>query len=300
MKYIAAIIALAGLSTAHGQVYVDGVKYSDSNAAMRAIEQDFARQRADAERMSLYEQSKISKKRNSATSTQAKRAEDKADLALKKIDSLENNKRQVELDRRAKIKWDAEYAMRRQGEAMAMAASTHERKEAEMRVRARREAARQAAIIRNQEMKQAPKTEKEAMHLLQRTLSDGRVKVILGNESETFLNQKEASAWIKAQQQKSSTPPPASSTISSRPETSGEILEAIGASFAKQVDGTIEKGGRSYLQLQSGGLLKSGTSFPALIPEFKGQTFTVTVSDITSRGYTLKTGESSLPVLFNP
>ena len=77
------------------------------------------------------------------------------------------------------------------------------------------------------------------------------------------------------------------------------VLEVIGAKFAQQVRGTLEKGGRSYLQLQGGGLLKSGTSFPAKIPEVKDQTFTVTVSDITSRGYTLSMGESTLPVSFN-
>ncbi len=77
------------------------------------------------------------------------------------------------------------------------------------------------------------------------------------------------------------------------------ILKVIGVSFAKQVRGTLEKGGRSYLQLQGGGLLKSGTSFPATIPDIKDQTFNVTVSGITSRGYTLKMGESTLPVFFN-
>lgn len=77
------------------------------------------------------------------------------------------------------------------------------------------------------------------------------------------------------------------------------VLKVIGATFARQVRGTLEKGGRSYLQLQGGGLLKSGTSFPAKIPEIKDQTFTVTVSDISSRGYTLSMGESTLPVFFN-
>ncbi len=77
------------------------------------------------------------------------------------------------------------------------------------------------------------------------------------------------------------------------------VLKGIGATFAKQVRGTLEKGGRSYLQLQGGGLLKSGTSFPAKIPEVKDKTFTVTVSDVTSRGYTLSMGESTLPVSFN-
>ena len=77
------------------------------------------------------------------------------------------------------------------------------------------------------------------------------------------------------------------------------VLEVIATKFAKQVRGTLEKGGRSYLQLQGGGLLKSGTSFPVKVPEVEDQTFTVTVSDITSRGYTLTMGESTLPVSFN-
>ncbi|CAA6679520.1 MULTISPECIES: hypothetical protein [unclassified Lentimonas] len=76
------------------------------------------------------------------------------------------------------------------------------------------------------------------------------------------------------------------------------VLEAIGLKFAIQVRGTLEKGGQNYLQLQGGGLLKSGTSFPANIPEIKDQTFTITVSDISSRGYTLSMGTSTFPVSF--
>jgi len=77
------------------------------------------------------------------------------------------------------------------------------------------------------------------------------------------------------------------------------VLEAIGLEFANQVRGTLEKSGRSYLQLQGGGLLKSGTSFPASVPEIEGQTFTVTVTEISSRGYTLRMGEHTLPVSFS-
>ena len=93
--------------------------------------------------------------------------------------------------------------------------------------------------------------------------------------------------------------PPIVSPLSSNSATEGAILEVIGASFAKQVRGTLQKDGRSYLQLQGGGLLKSGTSFPAKIPELEDQTFTVTVSGITSRGYTLSMGGKALPVHFS-
>ena len=77
------------------------------------------------------------------------------------------------------------------------------------------------------------------------------------------------------------------------------VLKAISLTLANQVRGTLEKGGQSYLQLQGGGLLKSGTSFPAKVPEIEDQTFTVTVLDVSSRGYTLSMGESTLPVSFN-
>lgn len=76
------------------------------------------------------------------------------------------------------------------------------------------------------------------------------------------------------------------------------ILEVIGANFAKQVRGTLSKGETHYLQLQGGSLMEPGSSFPAEIPQIKGQTFTVTVFDVNSRGYTLKIEDTLLEVLF--
>jgi len=78
------------------------------------------------------------------------------------------------------------------------------------------------------------------------------------------------------------------------------ILQVIGANFAKQVRGTLVKGTEHYLQLPGGGLLKSGTSFPAKIPQLEGQTFTVTISDIDSRAYTLKMATATLVIPFSP
>lgn len=72
------------------------------------------------------------------------------------------------------------------------------------------------------------------------------------------------------------------------------ILKVIGVSFAKQVRGTLARGSMHYLQLQGGGMLKSGTSFPAKIPQVEGKSFTVTITDVNSRGYTLKMGDASL------
>ncbi len=154
---------------------------------------------------------------------------------------------------------------------------------------------REAARVRVAEHQKPPRA--SSASVIQKALPDGRIKVMAGSQSGTFNNQAEADAWLKIQQQNQT---PASSTLSSSSSTEGAILEVIGASFAKQVLGTFEKGGRCYLQLQGGGLLKSDTSFPAKIPEFEGQTFTVTLSDITPRGYTLEMGAYSLPVLFNP
>jgi hypothetical protein len=77
------------------------------------------------------------------------------------------------------------------------------------------------------------------------------------------------------------------------------VLEAIATSFSKQVRGTLARGSTNYLQLQGGGLLKSGTSFPVKIPQIEGKSFTVTIVDIHSRGYTLKMGDASLTLPFD-
>jgi hypothetical protein len=77
------------------------------------------------------------------------------------------------------------------------------------------------------------------------------------------------------------------------------ILRVVSVSFAKQVRGTLARGSMNYLQLQGGSMLKSGTSFPAKIPQLAGQSFTVTISDIHSRGYTLKLGDASQTVPFD-
>ena len=55
------------------------------------------------------------------------------------------------------------------------------------------------------------------------------------------------------------------------------ILKVIGLNLAKQVSGTLARGTTHYLQLQGGGMLKSGASFPAKIPQVAGRSFTVTL-----------------------
>lgn len=75
------------------------------------------------------------------------------------------------------------------------------------------------------------------------------------------------------------------------------ILKAIAASLSKQVRGSLSRGDSQYLQLQGGSLLKEGSVIPARIPEIPGQTFNVTVSKVTSDGYTLSINESSFEVL---
>ena len=77
------------------------------------------------------------------------------------------------------------------------------------------------------------------------------------------------------------------------------VLQVIGLSFAKQVRGTLARGATRYLQLQGGGMLKSGTSFPVKIPQVAGKSFTVTITDINSRGYTLKMGDAVLTLAFD-
>lgn len=77
------------------------------------------------------------------------------------------------------------------------------------------------------------------------------------------------------------------------------VLKVIAASFSKKVRGTLAKGERYYLQLQGGGLLKAGTSFPVKIPQLPEQSYTVVVSKVDARGYTLQMGQASLPMPLN-
>jgi hypothetical protein len=74
----------------------------------------------------------------------------------------------------------------------------------------------------------------------------------------------------------------------------------IASSFAKQVRGTLAKGGIYYLQLQGGGLLNAGASFPVKIPQIEGQSFRVVVSRVDARGYALQMGDASLSMPLNP
>jgi len=76
------------------------------------------------------------------------------------------------------------------------------------------------------------------------------------------------------------------------------ILKVVGRNLATQVSGTLARGATHYLQLQGGVMLKSGASFPAKIPQIAGQSFTVTLVDVNSRGYTLKMGAASLTLPF--
>lgn len=76
------------------------------------------------------------------------------------------------------------------------------------------------------------------------------------------------------------------------------ILKVIGSNFSKQVRGTLAKGDIHYLQLQGGGLMKVGSKFPAEVPQIKDQSFVVTVSNVNSRGYTLKMEDAILEVPF--
>ena len=78
------------------------------------------------------------------------------------------------------------------------------------------------------------------------------------------------------------------------------VLKVIASSFAKQVRGTLAKGGIYYLQLQGGGLLNAGASFPVKIPQIEGQSFRVVVSRVDARGYALQMGDASLSMPLNP
>lgn len=77
------------------------------------------------------------------------------------------------------------------------------------------------------------------------------------------------------------------------------VLEASSASFSQQVRGSISRGDSRFLQLEGGVLLKPGTSFPVRLPQAKGQTFTLTITEITSSGYTLQMGEATKQLNFD-
>ena len=77
------------------------------------------------------------------------------------------------------------------------------------------------------------------------------------------------------------------------------ILKVVGRNLATQVSGTLARGATHYLQLQSGVMLKPGYSFSAKTPQVAGQSFTVTLVDVNSRGYTLKMGNASLTLPFD-
>jgi hypothetical protein len=76
------------------------------------------------------------------------------------------------------------------------------------------------------------------------------------------------------------------------------ILELIQVNFATQVRGTLAKGDNNYLQLNGGGMLEAGDSFPVQIPQIEGRSFMVTIFKITSRGYTLKMNDVEQEVIF--
>jgi hypothetical protein len=71
------------------------------------------------------------------------------------------------------------------------------------------------------------------------------------------------------------------------------VLRAVAANFSKQVRGTLARGDTRFLQLRGGSMLRPGTSFPVTIPQAQGQTFTITITEISDDGYTLQIGEAT-------
>ena len=76
------------------------------------------------------------------------------------------------------------------------------------------------------------------------------------------------------------------------------ILELIQANFTPQVRGTIAKGETYYLQLNGGGMLAAGDSFPAQVPQIEGEFFMVMIQEITPDGYVLKMKDVARGVSF--
>ena len=76
------------------------------------------------------------------------------------------------------------------------------------------------------------------------------------------------------------------------------ILEVIEVNFAAQVRGILAKGETYYLQLNGGAMLQAGATFLAEVPQIEGQSFTVTILEVDSRGYTLKMNDVMQRVTF--
>lgn len=69
------------------------------------------------------------------------------------------------------------------------------------------------------------------------------------------------------------------------------VLDVIAKSLTGKIRGTMAMGDDHYLQLQSGGLMKTGSSFPAKIPQNKNRVYTVTLKDVSDDEFTLGLGD---------
>jgi len=76
------------------------------------------------------------------------------------------------------------------------------------------------------------------------------------------------------------------------------VLDVIQANFSEQIRGTLSRGDTYFLQLNGGSLLKVGQSFPASIPQVEGQSFTVTILEISTEGCTLKMNDVIQRIIF--
>lgn len=77
------------------------------------------------------------------------------------------------------------------------------------------------------------------------------------------------------------------------------VLDISAVNFAKKVTGSIARGDATYLQLEGGTLLKPGASFPVHLPIAPDQSFTLTITEITPNGYTLKIGTATKTLTYD-
>jgi hypothetical protein len=169
-------------------------------------------------------------------------------------------------------------------------------KQAELKAEQVAEHEAERLLQRQRTAEQASQQQRQAAAVLQQRREAERT-LAARRAQEQRISQKQAIEYERQKKELFSNSTPVSSTLSSNSATEGAALDAVGAAFAQQVRGTRGNGRDSYLLLQGGGMLKSGASFPAVIPQLEGQTFTITISNITSRGYRLTMGESYLSVL---
>ena len=73
----------------------------------------------------------------------------------------------------------------------------------------------------------------------------------------------------------------------------GAVLEVVAKSFAKQIRGTMGMGDTYYIQYgEKRRLMKTGTQFPAQVPEAREEPFMITLAAVDDETFSLQLGDT--------